>query len=327
MNVAIETRELITLDGLGVLLRGTYHKTHNERSSPLATVNEQRRMGVLFLNSLTLPRAATGDSAVYWADSFAEFGYPSFRVDLPGLGDTDGDLPVEVLGFINTGGYASIASSKVKELVERFNLSGVVIVGHCAGATSALYTAAVCKECRGVILMDAYFHLPQAIRPKMRRGLSDWALRSSLGGRLSNIYDLLRSVRLFFRGNAPPRNANFRLLGIWKQLASAGMPILIFKAPGRKAPGTKPRAGEFDYLKYVLKLAGRKSQVVVKLIEGTDHSFANRIGRLAVRRDTERWLNFCFPLTECEGSAQNTLHSEPKNDKDYSKTAEQCLRG
>jgi hypothetical protein len=31
-----------------------------------------------FFNSLTLPRTATGDSSVYWADSFAKFGYPSY---------------------------------------------------------------------------------------------------------------------------------------------------------------------------------------------------------------------------------------------------------
>ena len=31
MNRAIETRELITLDGLGVLVQGTYHRYSEER--------------------------------------------------------------------------------------------------------------------------------------------------------------------------------------------------------------------------------------------------------------------------------------------------------
>src|SRR5580698_10178202 len=129
---AIETRELITLDGLGIVLRGTYHKT------PQVDLNKRKCIGVLFLNSLSPTRAATGDSAVYWADSFAEYGYPSFRIDLPGFGDSDGDTPTDLVNFINTGGYTSVVALKIKELVERFNLLGVVMVGHCSGAVSAL---------------------------------------------------------------------------------------------------------------------------------------------------------------------------------------------
>src|ERR1700690_2549332 len=130
VNRAIETRELITVDVGGICVRGTYHKSH-EDGSGLGTAN---RIGVVFLNHGFLPRAAPGDSAVYWADSFASCGYPSFRFDLPGLGDSDGDIPAQMLDFINTGGYAPILSATVKELVERFNLSGVVTMGHCAGA-------------------------------------------------------------------------------------------------------------------------------------------------------------------------------------------------
>ena len=322
MNQAIESRELITLDGLEVLVRATYHKTPPTIYTTQQGPNQPSRIGVLFLNSLTLPRAATGDSSVYWADAFAESGYPSFRIDLPGLGDTGGDLPIDLLGFINTGGYAAIAAAKVKELVERFNLAGVVVVGHCAGAASALYAASLAKECVGLILMDPYFHLPRAIRPKLRQNLSDWALRSRVGGLLSNIYDVLRKIRLFLRGNAPPENANFPLLRVWREMASAGLPILLFKAPSRKAPGTKPRVGEFDYIKHVLELAGRKGQVVIRLIEGTDHSFANRSGRAAVRRHTEQWLSERFPLAEFEGAAAVPLPSAAGDKKGYGKNAE-----
>ncbi len=83
----------------------------------------------------------------------------------------------------------------------------------------------------------------------------------------------------FSAGMRLHENANFGLLNRWKDVASTGLPILFLKAPARKASGTKPRVGEFDYLKYVLGLAGRNSKVVVELIEGTDHSFANRLGR------------------------------------------------
>ena len=71
MNEATETRQLITLHGVGGLVRGTYHKADGESS-------EAQRVGILILNSLSPTRAAAGDSAVYWADSFARSGYPAF---------------------------------------------------------------------------------------------------------------------------------------------------------------------------------------------------------------------------------------------------------
>jgi len=293
MKQAIKTRELITLDGLGVVVRGTYHKCREEESSSDMPTG---RIGLLFLNSLSIPRTATGDSAVYWADSLARRGYPAFRLDLPGLGDSCGSVPNELLDFINDGGFGSITASKAKELVQRFDLEGVVIVGHCAGAITAIHAASACPECKGLILMDPYFHLQKAIRPKVRQGLSEWARRSKFGGVLSNVYDLVRDFRLLFLRDKPPGNANFPLLGLWKQVASTGLPVLFLKAPGLKASGTKPRTGEFDYLKYVLRLAGRKSRVAVQFIAGTDHSFANRAGRAAVHEHLEKWLTGHFPL-------------------------------
>src|ERR1700689_4683223 len=104
----LETRQLITLDADGILVRGTYHDVPRKTTG---STSPDKRVGVLFLNPLSTPRALIGDSAVYWASSFAARGYPSFRLDLPGLGDTFGEVPNELITFINDGGYAAIASS------------------------------------------------------------------------------------------------------------------------------------------------------------------------------------------------------------------------
>ena len=284
MKQATETRELIVLGSPGSLLRCTFHKTGNESGIPETATGEQNRVGILFLNSLTLPRTANGDSAVYWAEAFAASGYPSFRVDLPGLGDSDGDVRTDMLDFINAGGYASVVSAAAKEIVQRFALPGIVILGHCAGAVSALFSAAAAEDCKGLVLIDPYFHLPKAVRPKVRSQLTEWASRSILGGFLSDAFDVLKHIHLFLRGNTPPKNANRPLLNHWKVLASSGMPILVLKAPAPKANAGKPRVGEFDYLDYVTKLAGRRSGVVFRFIADTDHTFANRRGRAAVRQ-------------------------------------------
>jgi pimeloyl-ACP methyl ester carboxylesterase len=287
MNQATETRQLITLHGVGGIVRGTYHKVQGEGSAA-------PRIGVLILNSLSPTRAAAGDSAVYWAESLARSGYPAFRLDMPGFGDSDGNPPPELLKFINTGGYGPIASALVRELSERFGLSGVVVVGLCAGAVSALYTAAASKECRGLVLMDPYFHLPISPPPWMWQKLTGRISRTSLGGLISKGYDRFTDLRLYLRRNPMPENANFPLLRCWKTVASTGLPILLLKAPA-----TKPRGEEFDYLKYILEQAGSNSRVAVKVVKGAGHTFSNRVGRAGVQQLVESWLNTYLPLPEC----------------------------
>ena len=300
LKQATETREVITVAVGEICLRGTFHRPRDHRSGP--GLSKRNRFGILFLNHGFLPRTAPGDSAVHWADSFAEQGYPCFRIDLTGLGDSDGDVPADLLDYINAGGYASILSAAIKELTERFSLSGVVILGHCSSAVTALFSAALSKECMGLVLTDPYFHLARE-RNEIQMELRHWASWSRLGALSSDIYYYLKYIHLLVRGNRLPRNANSALIRCWDQLASAGLPILILKAPVLKGRGTKPRVGDFDYLGYLEALSGRGSRVVIKLMEGTNHSFAGNVATAAVRECTGQWLNEYFPFVEYEEAA------------------------
>jgi pimeloyl-ACP methyl ester carboxylesterase len=292
-------RELITLDGNGVLVRGTYHRVGGQPEIEASDSN--RNVGLMFLNALFHPRAANADSAVYWADSFAESGYPTFRLDLPGLGDSYGVIPNDLLRFINDGGYSSITCSKAKELVHSFGLSGTVMFGHCAGATTAIYAASESKECKGLILLDPYFNLPKALTSKLRPELVHWARRSKLGALLRATYDRIREAPGAFRRDALPANANHGFVSRWRKVVSNGVPILILRSPEPAALGSsKLRAGNFDYLGYILSFAVSSNQVTIRTIEDTDHSFANRAGRAAVRQNVETWLREYFPQAFAE---------------------------
>lgn len=294
MNRTIETRELITIPVGDICLRGTYHRRDDKTSASQAGFERTDRIGVLFVNSGFLPRAASGDSPVYWADSFAKSGYPSFRFDLPGLGDSDGDVPTRFLDFVNTGGYAPLLSLIISELITRFSLWGIVIAGHCSGAVTALYTAAASKDCKGLVLIDPYFSIPRE-KPKIEIDVIRLVSRSRFGGYARRVYYFLRHTGLLLRRYRVPKDANLPLLRCWAQVASAGTPILILNSSAWKTSGLKPRIGQFDYFGYLQKLAGQRSRSVVHFIEDTNHSFANQGGQAAVRQLTEQWLNECFP--------------------------------
>lgn len=326
MEEKIEARELIVLDTPEGIIQGTYHKPHEESFRTQSHLSRRERIGVLFLSGLSATRASDGDAAVYWADSSAALGYPSVRLDLPGYGDSDTDPPADWLSFINQGGYAPIISRDIKQLMARFNLSGVVIVGHCAGAVSAVYTAAENKDCKGLVLLDPYFFLPPAIKQKkIRNRLSLRFLQGNIGRVLSKIPALLKESRLLLRGNALPENANDSLLRCWGKLASTGIPILILKAPGKKTTGIKPGIGEFDYFEHVLKLAAGNNDVGIKLASGSNHGFSNRMGREAVRQSMEDWLAGYFQSTKIDSHKTSTL-SEPEADLSEAERFEPCLK-
>lgn len=306
MNSAIEGRELISVTVAGALLRGTYHHAIDENF--LSGVNSNRKLsrpGLLFLNHGFLPKSAPGDSAVFWCERITQCGYPCFRFDLPGLGDSDGEAPARLLEFMNAGGYAAAVAALVKALVERYGLTKVVIVGHCACAVSALFAAPQVKECAGLILTDPYFFVPRE-RTRIWMLLRHWSSWSRIGATLSSMYYLLRHVRHLVGRNRLPRNANFPLLQAWKQLSSAGTPMLVLKAPALKTRGLKPRIGDFDYLGYLQSKASPRSRVSIEFIEGTNHSFADRKGRTAVVESVERWLSSQFCVSPKERAAGRT---------------------
>jgi len=135
MKQAIEDRELVSLNGMWV----TYHKAANTRPKRRGARGAQ--VGVLFLNGLYATRAGNGDAVMGWACWLAEHGYPSFRVDLPGFGDSEDDPPADWLGYINSGGYGAIVSTLIEGLVRIYKLPGVIVGNSTFGPGKAALAA------------------------------------------------------------------------------------------------------------------------------------------------------------------------------------------
>jgi hypothetical protein len=102
-----------------------------------------------------------------------------------------------------------------------------------------------------------------------------------------------------------PGNANVKLVTHWKQLVSSGLPILVCKSaePVAALGSSKLRASMFDYLEHITSFAGHRNRLSLHTIEGTNHSFADRVGRAAIREHAEAWLHEHFA-----GEAAETAH-------------------
>lgn len=291
MQQDIPTRALITLQAGGYALPCTMHKACNTPSVTEMRQEPRSSVGILFLNSLSPTRAASGDSSVSWADSFARKGYPCFRIDLPGFGDSVTDPPEDLVEFINSGGYAPVTCSVIDTLLESFQLSGVVVFGLCAGTVSAIYTAAAKQECCGLILLDPYFHIPEkrgaTIIGKVEAHIPAGPLRRWT----ARVLDTTRTFRQCESSEQPPKDANLELLYNLRSVIASDRPIIIVNSPINGA-----REAHFDYVAYIQKWMLRTDQVVAKVVPRAHHTFANREGRAAVRQITEQWLCSAFPV-------------------------------
>jgi pimeloyl-ACP methyl ester carboxylesterase len=305
MKNEIEDRELFALKAADGNIPVTHHKARHRGAQAGVGKEGKGRVGILYLNSMSPTRAARGDSSVRWAEWHAEAGYPAFRVDLPGFGDSDTDPVPEVQDFVNAGGYAASSRAAIDQLMARFQLSGFVLFGLCAGALSAICTAAGSRECRGMILLDPYFHLPLVTK----RSAFDKLRRLVPPGILRRVLRAVTDKMLQFRKrNLPkeiPANTNFQLLDQWKKAVGKGLPVLIINAPAARKEGEM-----FNYIDYIRTLNTGEGQVTLKVIQGADHTFSNRRGLDAVRQVTGEWLSKNFPVAGNGGPTIHTIHAE-----------------
>lgn len=305
MKSEIEGRELLALKGPDGTIPTTYHKPGNGAGFAGTLPGNRGRVGILFLNSMSPTRAARGDSSVRWAEWHAELGYPAFRIDLPGFGDADTDPPPALQDVFNLGGYTATTCSVIDQLVARFQLSGVVLFGLCAGALTAIYAAAASRECRGMVLLDPYFHLPLVAKPstakKLGRLIPPGVLRRTLRG----VADKVRAARERRQTTKMPENANRGLLDQWKKATSKGTPVLIINASANP-----PKGQDFNYIDYIRTLNVSQGQVALKVVDGADHTFSNRRGLNAVKQITEEWLGGNYPLERAGDPAVHRVVAE-----------------
>lgn len=275
----------------GQWLRGTCHEPP-----------KSGRVGLLFGNSGWLPRSGRGDLYAHLADALAREGYWAFRFDMPGLGDSDGDVPAdpaELFNMFQMGGHGPFTCWLAEELKKRYGLEKVILGGHCGSAASSVYAALLDNggAVAGLMLMEiGFFAVPREALKNPARNIFDrtrFAARRlvlNAPGRnvLRAIYRRgLRATERLLRMELPV-NSNTNLIDAWRRVMGKGLPMLLIMA---HHPSAKP---VFDFMSY-LKV-DQQPGITSVTIEGTTHSLLEGHGPEVVRTSCGAWLRKHFPV-------------------------------
>jgi pimeloyl-ACP methyl ester carboxylesterase len=297
-------RKCIEVTVQGLRLRGVVH-------TPSQTAPGFDNLAVVMLHPGFLPRSGVGDAVVGFADGLARVGVMTVRMDLPGLGDSEGDLAetaVDFIGVLQEGGYATSAWECVQAVKAHLGLRRVVIGGYCGGAITGLFMAAAHKQelPAAMFALETSFKLVSSAEPAAANGPSqaapaakrtgtlrllkseaDWWLSSSKMGR--GVLKLYRAPRALLRRRASaqaaaepqlPAGTNVLLMKAIDELLSVRLPLLFVTA----GEGT----GEFDYVEHALKCC--PGTALHRRIKATDHSLAEGEGPAKVLEYVTTWL-------------------------------------
>jgi pimeloyl-ACP methyl ester carboxylesterase len=282
----------------GQWLRGTCHEPA-----------QAGRVGLLLGNSGWLPRSGRGDLYAHLADALALDGYWVFRFDMPGLGDSDGDVPsepAELFNMLQMGGHGPFTIELARELKKRYGLEKVILGGHCGSATSSIYAVLLDNDrlVSGLMLMEIGFYaVPREALVNAAEGQPVSPLREH--------FDRARQVARRLAMNAPgrkvwraiyrrglramqwllkldlPVHSNTKLMAAWPRVMDKGLPTLLIMA---RPSATKPR---FDFMSY-LKVQ-QQPCITCVTIEGTTHSLLEGHGAEALLTSCGTWLRQHFP--------------------------------
>jgi len=312
-------RKALQLDIAGSRLFGTLH----DSAPALQKQQSYRRIGVLLMSFGQQPRSWVGDLGSSIADRLDERGYPTFRFDMPGLGDSPGDIPVyleELWRDILLGAHEGALHALCEDLVSRFSLKGLVVGGFCGGAVTALYAVNMRSPLiLGLVLLEPEIALvrtsssaatPAPLTVDAYQESTDlvWKRFTSLDSwrkLLSGKADFKFWIRLWYglldfgarklksfghRKKLLPQETNHRMLDSWLLARKLRIPTLVVTVGS-------PNRSKY-YRAYGLEpgVADAKSKLVWVEIPNTTHAMLTGGATDAVGMHFENWVCKNFPL-------------------------------
>ena len=300
-------RTILTWRILGEDLVGTRHIPTPGRAAGLSGAPS---VGILLLNPGSATRSGNSDLSVRIGDRLALRGFPVFRFDLPGLGDSSGPTPADLDAFwseVVNGRNDEATVALIERIQLEFGVARVIVGGLCAAALPTVRALGRSSAApAGLILLEPNFRLAvrnrsdgaQAATGSGPFGKSAARLRPALAALglwgESRIARAARPLRAFLRGvwrrllgPRLPRDANLPLITSWQESFARGVHSLVVVAAGQ---------GTDRYVTRILESSPARASGVVSCVRvpGTNHLFTKGAGRDAVLTAVERWVMESF---------------------------------
>ena len=320
-------RKALQLDVAGRRLFGTLHD--HDSSSPSQARRPYQRIGVLLLSFGQQPRSWVGDLGSSIADRLGGRGYPAFRFDMPGLGDSPGDIPVhleELWRNIQLGAHERPLLELCEELARRFSLRGLVVGGFCGGAVTALLAVTARPPLLlGVALLEPDLALARTNSPSAATPPAPMTVDSFMES-VDLLWVRLRSPdswRRLFTGKADfnfwlklwyglldylarklttvgrrtkslPHETNHRMYKAWHLARRLRLPTLVI------SDGSPNRSKYYRAYGLQPGISDAKSALQWVEIPNTTHAMLTGGAKEAVGSHFESWVTTNFPLTPSE---------------------------
>jgi pimeloyl-ACP methyl ester carboxylesterase len=261
-------------------------------------------VGVVLLNFGYAPRSGHGGLAVSICDELAGQGIDAFRVDLPALGDSVGELPASFQDWasgVRAGTMTAVTVAALEAIRRDFALTDIIVGGLCAASITALYAFEKCPELVSalVLLEPELFaattsseeasapsttspptsRMRQELLSKLRGVFSAWGWMRLLAGEHELLNQLPLPRRLLLKAltvmnSALPDHTNRRLVEAWQSAARSQVPMLVVTAEGKMRELFLDRVNAIAVPEYTLLSSPGRAITHVR-IPNTNHTFTS----------------------------------------------------
>lgn len=258
---------------------------------------------LVFLNAGLVRRVGPNRSYVMLARKLADAGYPSFRFDLPGIGDS---RLLDESKTIEDNNTAAIAHA-LALLGDQMRTESILLIGLCRGASEALRYAPTDTRVRGIVLIDP----PDVVRTV------GWYLRKvisipirpivwvrGLGGR----YQLWTRLRSAIQRQTEVRESNIRRTpaahrNTWQRIVANQIDCLMIITSGH--------APVYSYRRQLFRAfpgLGLEELVEPRMMPDIDHTLSTAAARKSVLFAIMDWIEHSRALPP---DASREAASEP----------------
>jgi alpha-beta hydrolase superfamily lysophospholipase len=284
-------RQVVVVQTGGYEFVGTWHL-------PPGGAERDPDVGFVFLNAGHLPRDGHAGISVRTAQALTRLGHHVMRFDLPGLGDSPGELPHktdDLFQMIHDGWYAEPAVVLARELRRRFHFRRVVLGGLCGAAGTGLLAAVRDPDSiAGIVAIELELFQPVPEVPlNVRESLvsrAAWLRLLSGHSRYSHLVRIPGQPMLNWIGPALlPAHADRPLARALRDTVRRGTPVLVIMAAGKR------REVFYDQVKKAL-LQGRPYPNLTEVsLPGTNHILTTGGAQAGAVEAVATWASSHFP--------------------------------